>query len=280
MQKIAIFSMDVEEWYDADCLLDKQVDKSLSTLDGFDKYKSLLDKYEVKCTFFVLSELLPKREKEFASALKQGHKIALHGFNHIIPTAKTIEEFSKEIDEAKKSIQQALNVEIRGYRAPCFSIDQDRLNILKNSGFCYDSSDLEFKHQIHHVDLKLQGNDIYDGITANNGFYEFPISIGKFCGKKMPISGGGYLRLIPWWACRIALNRYLNRHNYYLFYVHPFELSNQKLPRIKHLSFLKRCYMTIGRDKYLARIEKIINLLKKKGYEFTTFDDFVGHGCQ
>lgn len=274
MSKIAIFSMDVEEWYDSSCLLNVKLDQSLSTLDGIETYLNLLDKYNIKSTLFTLSSVTTQAKDILLKASHNGHEIALHGKFHVVPMLKSINDFEDDIRCAKKEIEETLNISIEGYRAPCFSIDQERIEILRKSGFRFDSSSLDIVSQNHHTKLTMIGENIH-GIIRDDGFYEFPIATGKILGKKMPISGGGYLRLIPWWAYHRALSRYMKENDIYIFYVHPFELSTKVLPRIKEISLLENSYFKRGRKTYSSKIERLIRMLQKNGFEFRTFSQMV-----
>ena len=60
----------------------------------------------------------------------------------------------------------------------------------------------------------------------------------------------------------------------YIFYLHPFEVSNKKIPYVKHMKPYDVFYLHQNRYKsYLKRIEKIINLLIENNFEFITFNE-------
>ena len=101
------------------------------------------------------------------------------------------------------------------------------------------------------------------------------LSKSKVLNGSIPISGGGYLRLIPFFFINHYLKKYIKKNNSYIFYCHPFEVSNGKLPKFSELSFVERSYINHNRGKYLKRIEKIIKYLIKNNYEFNTFEQYI-----
>lgn len=266
--------MDVEEWYDSTCLLNVKIEQDISTLDGIETYLHLLDKYHIKSTLFTLSSLTSQAKDILLKASREGHEIALHGKFHVVPMSKSTLDFEDDIRCAKKEIEEMLGVSITGYRAPCFSIDQERIDILKKSGFRFDSSSMDYMPGNHHTKLTIAGENIH-GIIKDDSFYEFPIATGRILGKKMPISGGGYLRIIPWWAYRGALHRYMKTNDIYVFYVHPFELSEKVLPKFKEIGLFENSYFKRGRKSYYGRIERLIKMLQKHGFTFKTFNQIV-----
>lgn len=52
---------------------------------------------------------------------------------------------------------------------------------------------------------------------ASGQIKEFPISLGKILGKQLIFSGGGYFRLMPFWA----IQKLTNQTDYVMTYFHP-----------------------------------------------------------
>ena len=77
MKKIALLSMDVEEWYHLDYITQRESD--LSMLDGLDCFLELARKHEVPTTLFTLTELLKQVKDKLVLAAQSGHEISLHG---------------------------------------------------------------------------------------------------------------------------------------------------------------------------------------------------------
>jgi len=91
----------------------------------------------------------------------------------------------------------------------------------------------------------------------------------------MPICGGGYSRLIHWPVLKPVLQKYIQNNDYYVFYLHPFELSREKIPHFKGLAAYDKYYLTHGLKTYPKKIIAIIKMLQSEGYEFVTFEELV-----
>ena len=129
MKKIALLTMDVEEWYHLDYISQKQ--SHISMLDGLDKFLELADIYNVPTTLFTLTGIMSQVKHRLNQAAKSGHEIALHGTEHKRPLLMKLEEFEEDCLEGIRVIKEELGIAVDGYRASCFSLDRDRLNILK-----------------------------------------------------------------------------------------------------------------------------------------------------
>ena len=78
-----------------------------------------------------------------------------------------------------------------------------------------------------------------------------------------------------WFFINALIKRYAKKNDYYMFYLHPFELSKEKLPKLGKLKFYDKMYLKKGNLLYRYKIENIIKILKKTGYKFTTFEKLV-----
>ena len=275
-KKYAVFTMDVEAFTDTECVFNSGETVKEDLLDGFDEYIKLLDKYNIKCTLFTVGKLIPRIEERLRHCMKNGHRVALHSYDHIPPMKKSLEQFRAETRRAKEMVERLLGTKALGYRAPNFSMDAARLGVLKELGFTYDSSHLNFSMARHTVKLDLSDFDVVrNGMFRKDGFYEFGMSQCKVFGRAFPISGGGYVRLGNWGYIRSRIYDYAKKNDYYVFYLHPFEMSRQKIPNIRGLKSYDRYYLKHGVKSYAAKVETIIHILQKQGFEFVTYEDLV-----
>lgn len=272
-KKYAVFTMDVESFMDTECISAAGIQVDTDLTDGFEEYIELLNRHGIKSTLFTVGDFAPKIADRLRAHIAEGHKLALHSFSHIPPMTVPLEQFREKLRSAKKRMEELFHVRVEGFRAPCFSIDTERLNVLQELGFTYDSSHLGFSAARHTVELDL-GNyrALRNGIFRNKNFYEFGLSKEKVFGHPFPISGGGYVRLSNWGFIKTLISHNIHRNNYYVFYLHPFELTKKKIPFIKELKAYDKYYIRQGIRSYKRRIESIILLLKKQGYEFVTFE--------
>lgn len=118
-----------------------------------------LDKLDVRCTLFVVPNLL--RDKQFVSELKKavvnGHELALHGVVHVknefgglypIPLPIPIRTFRNQkqrLEQGIKTMVTLTGVNPMGFRAPYLLYSSATLKALSSLGFRYDSSLSLFK---------------------------------------------------------------------------------------------------------------------------------------
>jgi peptidoglycan/xylan/chitin deacetylase (PgdA/CDA1 family) len=106
---------------------------------GLSRILSLLDKYEIKSTFFVcgwVAEKYPLRINEITNA---EHEIAAHGYLHEYLDKL---EFNEEIivHEHTHQILESIVGKIKGFRAPYWKLSKNTLTIIAEMGYMYDSS--------------------------------------------------------------------------------------------------------------------------------------------
>lgn len=276
MNKIAFMTIDVESMYDSELLKDRmKYDPKYSYECYLKDYIDLLNKYNIKGTLFVLESSIDKIKDILEYAIKTGHEIALHGKKHTSPLEQENEEFKRDIAEAKKNIEDELKIKIKGYRAPCFGIDDKKIEIIKDLGFEYDSSNLDFHLAKKSGRINLDSyNKESMSVASKDNFYEFSLSRVKAYSGHLPVSGGGYIRLVPWFVIKYYLKKYINHSDSYVFYAHPFELKKGIVPANKELNWKEKLYLKIGRRQYLKKIEYLIKYLKKKGYSFMSMNEY------
>jgi len=281
-KRIAFFTMDVESFYDVSFLLPLELERKpeFSCEDNIKRYVDLLDEFGIKGTFFTLESSLDFAEPYLRYAIEHGHDIGLHGKTHQNVLSMSDDEFREQIKSAKENIEKRLGVPIVGYRAPNFGITDKKFEILKELGFEYDSSFLDFplEYGVGKLDLST-AERLTDCIYVKDGLTEFKMSVLTLTNKEtIPVSGGGYLRLVPYLLTKYWFARYLKQHGTYVFYVHPFEISDKKLPKVKEISSIRNMYLRFFTKRHLNRIRKLIKTLEKKGYEFKLMSDVSKNG--
>ena len=272
MEKYAVITMDVEDWYQCDYFLDSsKMDEQYHMLDGLDVLADILRKNQVKGTFFLVDDLLEHVKDTLVALDREGCEIGCHGYKHVRPIKLEKEEFRAQITKAKSDIERLLGHEILGYRAPTFGIDDERLQVIRDLGFKYDSSKNGFAQNPRYGHLDISGfQPAADNIYTDSDFCEFEVSTQEFLGYKLPL-GGGYLRMLPWVFNKHQLRKYADSGKFYVLYIHPFELSKKKVPFVPDCGFLNRIRSTLGRRSVAERVDKVIKYMKSRGYEFVTF---------
>lgn len=278
MKKVAFITMDVETFFDTSCVAERNVpyDKNFDAKQGFVDFIALLDRYGVKATLFLTDSVLEPWADEIARCVKNGHKLAVHALIHESPIGYDKMRFCSDVAAMQTKIEQKFGVKAIGYRAPCFGTTDDMLNWLKEIGFVYDSGALNFKGAARSATANLQGfTELSDSVFRDGDFYEIKPPVGKWLFGKIPVGGGAYLRMMPWFLVKSILKRYVAKSASYVFYVHPFELTQNQYPQTAQLPFWDRVFVNGGRKSYIKKIERLLQMLVAAGYEFSSIEDYV-----
>ena len=197
---------------------------------GLGKILTILDRYDVKATFFFLGWIAERYPEAVADVARRGHEVAVHGYAHRLVYRQRPDEFAADLERAVAAVRKAYPGPILGYRAPTFSIRADMLwafEVLKDLGFRYESSILPVSRGRNgSADAQELPHEIAHGLL------EFPLSTLRICGRRLRVAGGGYLRLYPFAVTCQAIG-WLNRRRGQpaIVYLHPWELDPEQ-PRI------------------------------------------------
>jgi len=265
--------MDIEDWYHLDYFNSSDCNKNYSLLDGIDVYRDILQNHNIPSSFFVVSEIAESIGSTLRDIKQQKHEISSHSTNHIRPITLPVSEFYNDLDRSKKTLEDIIGDSIEGYRAPCFSIDRERLEQLQKAGYSYDSSRIEFGTHPLYETINMDGYElVVPNIYRYNNFFEFQVTTNLVFGKNIPISGGGYLRLLPWYISQSLIKPYLDQGDLYILYIHPFELSIKTNPPFPSTTkWYNKLRFGLGRATVAKKLSNLINVLKNNGYRFTTF---------
>ena len=270
-------TLDFEEWYHLEYVnrKNKNLDFNVATIEGLGDFFSLLDVYNIKITVFVLGELVFKYSSLIKRISENGHEIGIHGWNHDLLNNKTKADFLREVSEAKKELERLIGKKVKGYRSPCFSIDNEKLEALKEVDIEYDSSYIKFSDHPLYGNLTMKDFKKEDDlIYKKEGFYEFELPTVKILNKYIPISGGGYFRLFPIFLLKFLFKLFLKNNNNFIMYIHPFELSNIKV-NLKGSGVLNKFRFQVGRRGGLKKLDWLIRFYIENGFEFKTMTEHI-----
>ena len=270
----AFLTVDLEEWYHLE-YLDTDVcrDTGVRVVPQIFDFLDLLDDEGVKATFFCVGDIAEAYTDILREIVRRGHAIGCHGWDHSLLTDKSVEQFAEETLRAREAVEAAAGVKVTGYRASCFTMERDKLNALADLGFTYDSSRIRFAQHPLYRNLDLSGYyNVDDLIYTRHGLWEYEIPTLDILNYSIPISGGGYLRLFPFWLLRLLLKKYAKERENFTIYVHPFELTPMPLPLPKGLGFGTRFRCLVGRRHNLRKLKNVIHWLKRHGARFTTME--------
>ncbi len=216
---------------------------------------------EVKGTFFILGWVAEKHPEMIKEIDANGHEIACHSYRHQLVYNLTPNEFKHDITKAKNILEDITGKKILGYRAPSYSITKESMwafEILEELGFEYDSSIFPITHDLYGIPDAPR----FEFKLAEHDLVEYPISTSKILGLNIPVSGGGYFRLFPFWFTRMALNKINKSENQpFIFYIHPWEIDPEQ-PRINGKIFLSRFRTYHNLAKTKERFQKLLSDFK------------------
>jgi len=276
LNKTICLTFDIEDWFQSENLREKFPpdswdDCEFRVEENTKKILKLLDKYEIKATFFILgwiAERLPKLVKEIYS---KGHEIASHGYRHIMNSELTREEIFIDIQRSKNLLESIINDKIYGYRAPTFSITEDVIDALKKHEFKYDSSYHPFSKNKRYGKIELEKDGYF---YKKDKLLEIPLSVYKNNFFELPMAGGGYFRLYPYYFFKKIVNLYLRNNDFLIMYFHPWEFDPNQ-PKIKDIKFSYRFRHYVGLNSNYEKLDKLINYLMKKEIQFKRLGDLI-----
>jgi polysaccharide deacetylase family protein (PEP-CTERM system associated) len=221
------------------------------------KLLGIFEEFGARGTFFVLgwvAERYPKLVRDIAA---RGHEVACHGYSHRLVYEQSPQEFREETLRSKKLLEDVTGSPILGYRAASYSIVRESLwalDTLVELGFAYDSSIFPVHHDRYGIpDAERVPHRL--STPAKQSIVEWPLSTAKAFGFKLPVSGGGYFRLFPYWLTRWGLKS-INEgeRRPFVFYLHPWEVDPDQprvsaswLSQFRHYTNLGECERRLRR---------------------------------
>jgi polysaccharide deacetylase family protein (PEP-CTERM system associated) len=249
------------------------------------KILDLLDDNGVKATFFILGWIADRLPDLVREIDRRRHEIACHGYGHRRIYTQTRKQFRDDIRRSKALLEDLTGAEVLGYRAPSYSLSRSTFwafDELYDAGYRFDSSIFPVHHDFYGIadwprfsgyaipteQGAWRASDYSDG--AGPELFEVPITTLRIGGKNLPIAGGGYFRLYPYWFSRWGLRR-INREEKkpFVFYLHPWELDPDQ-PRIVQAGFKSRVrhYLNLGKTE--KRFRKLL-----QDFKFSTIRDGI-----
>ncbi len=225
-------TVDVEDYYQVESFADVVSRKDWSRWESRierSTYK-LLDmfaRHDTRGTFFILGWIAERYPRLVREILSAGHEIACHSYDHQFILNQRREDFRADARRAKMALEDITGVEVEGYRAPTYSIMEQTLwalEILVEEGFRYDSSIFPIHHDRYGIpNAKRFPYVIY---CDAGEIIEFPPSTARLAGQNLPMTGGGYFRLLPYSIFQWGLRR-INRveGQSAIFMVHAWEVD-------------------------------------------------------
>jgi polysaccharide deacetylase family protein (PEP-CTERM system associated) len=265
-----LLTVDLEDWYHSisTIAVSEWSEYEPRVLIGTERILEIFKKHNYRATFFVLGAVAAQNPDLIKRLVDEGHEIGSHGYAHRLVYNQSDEEFRQDVERSLE-ILSPLAGEVRGYRAPWWSITKESvwaLPMLRELGFHYDSS----------IYPAYAG---YYGISGAPRFlnrpdaapelWEVPPLTCKFAGRIWPAGGGFYLRTFPGWFHRKAIRQAERDGHPGMLYLHPWELDPEQ-PRIK-LPFMQGLIHYTRLSKMESSLERLLN-----EFEFVPVSEGLG----
>ena len=238
------------EWDTRECRIERNVGRILD----------MLLERETKATFFTLGWIAERYPSLIRRIVAEGHELASHGYGHERASDLTESTFYEDIRVAKQILEDMCGVEVKGYRAPSFSIGVGNLwafDSLVRAGYQYSSSVYPIQHD--HYGMPDSPRFAYQ---VRPGLLEIPITTLRVLDRNLPSSGGGYFRLLPYAMSRWMLNR-VNSGDQQpgIFYFHPWEIDVDQ-PRIDGVDSKTRFRHYVNISRMEGKIKQLLGDFK------------------
>ena len=224
-----LLTIDVEDYFQVSAFEDSVKRSDWDSIEprveqNTQKALALFDRHHAKATFFMLgwvAERFPQLVKDVVDA---GHELASHGYEHRRATQQSREEFRDDIRRTKKLLEDISGVEIKGYRAPSYSIGKANIwahEEIEEAGYQYSSSVYPVKHDLYGFPEAPRHM-----FRCREKLYEIPITTLQIGKTNVPIGGGGFFRFYPYAFSKWAFESFNSKEEKpAIFYFHPWELD-------------------------------------------------------
>ena len=258
-----VLTIDVEDYFHVSAF-SKSIDRNNwesiepRVTSNVHRLLDLFDEHNVKATHFVLGWVAERYPDLIKEIDRRGHEVASHGYSHQLVYNQAPQVFENEARDSKNLIEDIIGKPVNGYRAASYSITRQSLwalDILADLGFLYDSSIFPVVHDRYGI----KGSPEYPHILetpAKQRLVEFPLSTYRLFGQSIPVAGGGYFRLYPYWLSRFFYHSINKSSAPFVFYLHPWEIDPDQ-PRIK-ASLLSEFRHYNNLDKCQKRLSSLL----------------------
>jgi polysaccharide deacetylase family protein (PEP-CTERM system associated) len=230
----------------------------------------IFDESRITATFFVLGWVGERFPSLVSRIAERGHEVASHGYAHRLIYDQTPRAFRDDVRRSKALLEAAANCEVRGYRAPSYSVTPQTLwalDILIEEGYRYDASIFPIRHDRYGIPLSPRHPYV---LPRESGvIVEAPASTVQWGTMNWPVAGGGYFRILPYSWTRWGIAR-INQQEQRpaIFYLHPWEVdpSQPRLPA----GVLSRFRHYRNLDKTEQRLRQLIS-----DFRFAALDEVL-----
>lgn len=257
------FTVDLEDWYQS------SVDVSAPITDRVIRNThillSFLEEFGVKATFFSqgkVAETFPNLIREIQEL---GHEIQSHGYSHISLHLLDAPSFREDLDRSIKILEDITGQPVTAFRAPDFSINEHNLwalDILVEANIQVDSSIFPMKTWRYGIaNTPLQPYEL--NTPRGKLLLEVPVAIWALRTHRVPISGGGYMRLLPYPVLQRGMQAIEKEGRPAVIYCHPYEFRAEEIDEYaSQVNPFFALYQKSGRKGFVRRLRQLLTEFK------------------
>ena len=252
-----LLSFDIEEFdmpleYGKTISFEEQISISIA---GSEKILDLLEKYQIKATFFSTATFAIHAPQIIHRIVSNGHEIASHTYYH--------SNFKiSHLLKSKQKLEELTGQQVVGFRMPRMqAVDE---NEVFKAGYQYNSS-------VNPTYLPGRYNNFHVSRTffRQDGVLQIPASVTPWF--RFPLFWLSFHNL-PLWMYQLFCKWTLKTDNYLNIYFHPWEFTNLKQP--EKFNFPNYVSKNSG-QKMEQRMHQFVEWAQKNNVPFGTFSDFI-----
>lgn len=259
---IHMLTVDLEDWHHAFMDMEPEVRKACPERIVIST-ETLLEYFEenkIIATFFVLGELAERHPRLIRKIAESGHELASHAQTHTPLYRMKKTEFQEVLHRSRQAIQEASDFKVTGFRAPWFSITPKTewaLDVIAEAGFEYDASLFPIRTGYYGFPGIPRG--IHRRVSPSGAeILEVPVVTSRLMGLKIPVTGGFYLRNIPFFIFKYLLRKISREGLSTVFHVHPWEFDPHP-PTANGVSWKEGVIHNWGLGRSAKRLESLFN---------------------
>ncbi len=230
--------------------------------DNLRRMLDLLAETDTRATLFVLGKFAERHGDAVRAAADAGHEIGSHGYGHVEVHRLTPAAFRADLWRAGEILAELTGRRPTAYRAPVFSIGRSNLwalRVLAEEGYTLDASIYPFDGPRYGIgDWPTEPRCVLlpDGLSI----VEYPATVWPAAGRRWPISGGGYARLLPGAVLRSLMVRQARQRPLPpVFYCHPYEIDPLEISRhYPTTPWKRRLHQGLGRGGFEAKLKMLL----------------------
>jgi polysaccharide deacetylase family protein (PEP-CTERM system associated) len=223
---------------------------------NIERILGLLSEAKVSATFFTLGWIAERYPALVRRLVDGGHELASHGYEHLRANEQAYGAFLADIRLAKAVLEDIAGREVKGYRAPSFSIGPANFwafDCIAEAGYRYSSSIYPIRHD--HYGAPDAPRFPY---KVRENLLDVPVATVRMLNSNWPAGGGGYFRLLPYRISKWSISQVnaVDRRPA-MFYFHPWELDPTQ-PRVKGPGAKARFRHYLNLDRTEPRLKSLL----------------------